>query len=153
MRSGVASSKGKGCKSERGGMTTSKFEGGRFYGTVVNEWRVGNLSFSESVYPASAQISRHVHPRAYFSILLHGSYRETYSGGVRECGPATAVLHPPGEMHSDQFLEAGGRIFRFELVSDEAASWLDRQIRATAELRNGRVRGFGGTTLLGEPQS
>lgn len=49
-----------------------------------------------------------------------GSYRETYSGGVRECGPATAVLHPPGETHSDQFPGAGGRIFRFELVKDEA---------------------------------
>lgn len=123
-------------------MPTSKVEGGRFYGTVVNEWRVGNLSFSESVYSAGAQISRHMHPRAYFSILLHGSYRETYNGGVRECGPATAVLHQPGEAHSDQFLGAGGRVFRFELVNDEAASWFARQINAPAELRNGRVRGL-----------
>lgn len=121
-------------------MAKPRFEGGRFYGAVVNEWRVGNLSFSESVYPAGTQIMQHVHPRPYFSMLLHGGYRETYSGGVRECGPSTAVLHPPGEIHSDQFLGTGGRIFRFEIIGDEADSCFARQIRAMAELRNGRVR-------------
>jgi AraC family transcriptional regulator len=121
-------------------MAKPEFEGGRFYGTVVNQWKMGNVSFSESVYRPGTQIRRHVHPRPYFSILLHGGYRETYSGGVRECGPATAVLHPPGEVHSDQFLDAGGRIFRFEIIDDEADSCLARQVCATAELRNGRVR-------------
>jgi len=121
-------------------MAKPEFEGGRFYGAVVNQRKVGNVSFSESVYRPGTQIRRHVHPRPYFSILLQGGYRETYSGGVRECGPATAVLHPPGEVHSDQFLGAGGRIFRFEIIDDEADSCLARQICETAELRNGRVR-------------
>lgn len=113
---------------------------GLFYGAVVNRWRVGSLSFSESVYRPGARIKRHAHSRPYFSILLHGSYRETYCGGVRECGPATAVLHPPGEVHSDQFLDRGGRIFRFEIVDDGGDSWPAREVRATEELRNGRVR-------------
>ena len=121
-------------------MAKPEFEGGRFYGAVVNRWKVGNLSFSESVYRPGTQIRRHLHSRPYFSILLHGSYRETYKGGVRECGPATAVLHPPGEVHSDEFLDSGGRIFRFEIVDNEDNSYLARQICATAELRNGRVR-------------
>jgi AraC family transcriptional regulator len=121
-------------------MAKPELEGGRFYGAVVNQWKVGNVSFSESVYRPGTEIKRHVHLRPYFSILLHGSYRETYSGGIRECGPATAVLHPPGEVHSDQFLGAGGRIFRFEIIDDEADSCLARQIWAAAELRNGRVR-------------
>ena len=121
-------------------MAKPEFKGGRFYGAVVNQWKVGNVSFSESVYRPGTQIRRHVHARPYFSILLHGGYRETYSGGVRECGPATAVLHPPGEVHSDQFLGAGGRIFRFEIIDDAADSFLAREICETAELRNGRVR-------------
>lgn len=121
-------------------MAKPEFEGGRFYGAVVNQWKAGNVSFSESVYRPGTQIRRHVHTRPYFSILVHGGYRETYSRGVRECGPSTAILHPPGEVHSDQFLGAGGRIFRFEIIDDEANSCFARQIRATAELRNGRVR-------------
>jgi len=39
-------------------MAKPGFEGGRFYGAVVNQWKVGNLSFSESVYPPGAQILR-----------------------------------------------------------------------------------------------
>jgi AraC family transcriptional regulator len=121
-------------------MAKPKFEGGRFYGAIVNQWRVRNLSFSESVYPPGAKVKKHVHSRSYFSILLDGAYRETYAGGVRECGPATAVLHVAGEMHSDEFLNVGGRIFRFEIIDDEVDSLLADKICATAELRNGRVR-------------
>lgn len=115
-------------------------EGGRFYGAVIGRWRVGSLSFSESVYPPRASIKRHLHPHSYFSILLHGSYRETFCGGVRECAPATAVLHPPGEEHADDFLNSGGRIFRFEIVDDEFDLALARRIWDAKEVRNGRVR-------------
>jgi AraC family transcriptional regulator len=121
-------------------MVKPKPEGQRFYGSVVKQWRVGNLSFSESVFPPGARIGRHSHSHPYFSILLYGSYRETYRAGVRECGPATAVLHPPGEVHADHFLEAGGRIFRFEISDRESDLYFTREIWETAELRNGRVR-------------
>jgi AraC family transcriptional regulator len=121
-------------------MRKPEFEGGRFFGTVVKQWKAGRLCFSESVYSPGTQIRRHVHPRSYFSILLQGGYRETYRGGVRECGPASAVLHPPGEVHSDQFLGGGGRIFRFEIIDDTEDSCLGRQICAREELRSGRVR-------------
>ncbi len=121
-------------------MAISESEAGRFYGAVVNRWRAGNLSFSESFYPPGARIRRHAHSHSYFSILLRGSYRETYGGGVRECGPATAVLHPPGEVHEDHFLDAGGHIFRFEMVERDSDPCLARPISDTEELRNGRVR-------------
>ena len=121
-------------------MVNAKPEGERFYGAIVKQWRVGNLSFSESVFPPGARIKRHSHLHPYFSILLHGSYRETYSAGVRECGPATAVLHPPGEVHADHFLDAGGRIFRFEITDSASDLYLRRDIWDTTELRNGRVR-------------
>jgi len=123
-----------------GGMTKTEPEGGRFYGAVVNQWKAGNLSFSESVYRPGARIRRHLHSHPYFSILLHGSYREIYRGGVRECGPATAVLHAPGEVHSDYFLGAGGRIFRFEIIDNASDLSLAHQTWDAAELRNGRVR-------------
>jgi len=121
-------------------MAKPESDGGRFYGAVVSRWRVRNLSFSESVYRPGTQIRPHVHSRPYFSILLHGSYREAYKGGVRECEPGTAVLHPSGEVHSDQFLDSGGRIFRFEIIDEEADSCFARQVWSAGELRNGRVR-------------
>jgi AraC family transcriptional regulator len=123
-------------------MVKSKSDGERFHGAVIRQWRVGTLGFSESVFPPGARIRRHSHAHPYFSILLHGSYRETYSAGVRECGPATAVLHPPGEEHADRFHDAGGRIFRFEITDRESDFELARAAWDRAELRNGRVRGL-----------
>ena len=112
----------------------------RFFGVVMNRWRVGNLHFSESIYPPGARIKRHVHRHSYFSILLHGAYHETYGASVRECEPATALLHPAGESHEDRFSEQGGRIFRFEIADTGSDLSLARQISNPAELRNGRVR-------------
>jgi AraC-like DNA-binding protein len=40
----------------------------------------------------------------------------------------------------DHFLDAGGRIFRFEITDSESDLYLTREIWDTAELRNGRVR-------------
>jgi AraC family transcriptional regulator len=118
----------------------SNSAGERFHGAVIKQWRVGNLTFSESVFLPRARIRRHSHPHPYFSILLHGSYREIYGAGVRECGPATAVLHPPGEVHADHFHDAGGRIFRFEMTGNDSDLDLARMAWDRAELRNGRVR-------------
>ncbi len=115
-------------------------EAGRFFGAVVNRWRVGDFHFSESVYPPGARIKRHVHRHSYFSILLSGSYRESYGMSVRECGPAAAVLHPAGEVHEDCFSNEGGRIFRFEIADDSSGMSVARQIFDRAELRNGRIR-------------
>src|SRR5215475_15737301 len=92
-RSSLTSAGREGIDLGAGRMAKTELEGGRFYGAVVNQWKAGNLSFSESVYRPGARIRRHLHSHPYFSILLHGSYREIYRGGVRECGPATAVLH------------------------------------------------------------
>lgn len=55
-------------------------------------------------------------------MLLQGSYTETYERKMRVCRPATVVFHPPGEAHSDHFLELGGRLFRLEIRQ----FWLER---------------------------
>lgn len=88
---------------------------GRFYGKILKECEVRGFKFSESLYAPHTRISRHSHSHSYLCILLKGSYRETYHRRIRECTPLTVVFHPVGEVHADHFLNAGGRIFRFEI--------------------------------------
>jgi AraC family transcriptional regulator len=118
----------------------SSSDDGRFYGTVVKRWTTEYFRFSESVYPPGAALSRHSHENPYFCILLQGSYHETYRGGIRECQPATALVHPPGEVHEDHFLSEGGRIFRFEIIENAPDLCFTRELFDLPELRNGRVR-------------
>jgi AraC family transcriptional regulator len=91
---------------------------GCFHGHRLKTCDVAGFTLSESHYSPGARIPSHSHSRAYLSILLNGSYREVYDGRNRYCRPLTAVFHPAGEVHSDQFLEAGGTIFRFEIKDD-----------------------------------
>jgi AraC family transcriptional regulator len=107
---------------------------------VEEQWRAGGLRFSESVYAPGAVLSRHTHLHPYFCILLHGSYRETYRHGVRECRAASTLLHPPGEVHEDHFLEGGGRIFRFEIVESEPRLLPAARLAEAPDLRGGKVR-------------
>ena len=83
---------------------------------------------TESVYSPSFTIPRHAHELAYFGLVLQGSYRETYEGRARECGPSTLLFHPAGELHSEQHDDVLVRIFSIELPS----VWSDRVRRRTA---------------------
>ncbi|HEX7181319.1 MAG TPA: AraC family transcriptional regulator, partial [Thermoanaerobaculia bacterium] len=55
--------------------------------------------------------------------VLRGGYREHLTGDTRLCAPCTAVFHPPGEVHSDAFLDAGGRVFNAEIGDAWLARW------------------------------
>jgi AraC family transcriptional regulator len=88
---------------------------GCFYGEPVKSCAVSGFLLSESIYRAGDRIGLHSHSSPYLSILLRGSYRETYGRRTRDCGPSTVVFHPAGEVHADHFLSSGGRIFRFEI--------------------------------------
>jgi AraC family transcriptional regulator len=107
---------------------------------MEKQWRAGGLRFSESVYAPGAVLSRHTHLHPYFCILLDGGYRETCRRGVRECRAATTLLHPPGEVHEDQFLGAGGRIFRFEITDNGSHLLPAARLRDAPDLRGGKVR-------------
>jgi len=88
---------------------------GCFYGEPVKSCAVRGFLLSESTYRAGDRIGHHSHCFPYLSILLRGSYRETYGRRTRDCGPSTVVFHPAGEVHADHFLASGGHIFRFEI--------------------------------------
>jgi len=116
--------------------------GPHFHGIVEQQWCAAGLRFSESVYAPATIVSQHTHLHPYFSILLHGSYRETYRGGTRECQPATVLLHPAGEVHEDRFLGRGGRVFRFEIVDNRSLLHAVSQLTATPDLHTGKLRCF-----------
>ena len=88
---------------------------GCFYGETVKSCAVSDFLLSESSYRAGSRIGHHSHASPYLSILLRGSYRETYGRRSRDCRPSTVVFHPAGEVHADHFLASGGHIFRFEI--------------------------------------
>ena len=108
-----------------------KLAPGMFYGKTHKQRRVRDVGMTESVYAPSFTIPRHSHESAYFGLVLHGTYRETYEGRTRECGPSTLLFHPAGEVHDERHDDVLVRIFSIEL----SAAWRDRLPEQAAPLR------------------
>jgi AraC family transcriptional regulator len=99
-----------------------KLAAGTFYGKAHRRRIVRGLGLTESVYSPSFTIPTHSHELGFFSLVLQGSYRETYESGTRECGPSTLLFHPAGEVHEERHDDVTVRIFSIEVGLD----WRDR---------------------------
>lgn len=88
---------------------------GQFYGTTVRSRTFSDFVLADMAYRPGMRIGSHVHHRSYVSFLLRGSYTERYGNRIRRCGPGTVLIHPAGEMHTDQFDEDGGRVVSLEM--------------------------------------
>jgi AraC family transcriptional regulator len=92
-----------------------KLASGCFYGNALKRRSVGEFSLIETTYAPNLLVPKHAHECAYFCFVLHGTFTETYEGRSRTCKPSSLIFHPPNEMHSDSFDNAGGRCFNVQI--------------------------------------
>lgn len=100
---------------------------------------MADLTLSECVYPPEQFLARHTHERAYFSLVLRGSYTETWDSHTSDCAPSSLVLHPEGESHSDRFHSDGAHVFNIDL----GGGWSGR-VERYASVLNRRIEAPGG---------
>lgn len=67
---------------------------------------VGAFQITRARFPAGLVLSPHVHERACVATTLSGSWNSVLDGRPRECAPATLLVEPPGERHSNHFTDA-----------------------------------------------
>jgi len=95
---------------------------GHFYGQVTGQAEVCDVALSELAHRKPCKHGLHSHEAPYFSLLLQGTYSETFSGKVLEYRPMTMAFHPPSTTHSDEVGSRGGLFFIIELKRE----WLRR---------------------------
>jgi AraC family transcriptional regulator len=83
---------------------------------LLRELQSDGLGFSESMHRAS--IPLHAHENATITILLGGTFEESYDGSRREQSflASSILLRPPGEPHADRFGRNGALNFVVELA-------------------------------------
>jgi len=97
------------------------FAPGRFYGAPTVERRLPGVRLAHLAATMSAEhVDEHSHDDAHFVLATHGRYETTAWGPDTE-GPVL-VYNPPGVVHRDRFVEAGGY---FLAVSFGAGDWRD----------------------------
>jgi AraC family transcriptional regulator len=88
---------------------------GHFYGQVTGKAEVSDVALSELAHRKPCKHGLHSHEAPYFSLLLQGTYSETFSGKVLQYRPMTMAFHPPNTTHSDEVGGRGGLFFIIEL--------------------------------------
>ena len=92
-----------------------KLAPGCFYGNALKSHLIAGFSLIETTYAPNLLVPKHAHECAYFCFVLPGTYTETYGRRTRACKPSTLIFHPPDEIHSDRFDNAGGRCFNVQV--------------------------------------
>lgn len=90
-------------------------------GKVRRSAEVNDFLLTEIEYAPLLTLPVHSHDNAYACLVLEGAYTECYERKSRFCCPSTLIFHPPGESHSDQFIDSAGAIFNFQV----GARWLE----------------------------
>ena len=88
---------------------------GQFFGEVVGRRRTSGFLLSELHHTVRRRFPRHTHERAYFCLLLSGSYAEQITGRPFEQEPMNVAFHPPALVHRDEVGERGARFFSLEV--------------------------------------
>jgi AraC family transcriptional regulator len=103
-------------------MSAAELKSGNFFGQVTRRYVCAGATISEICHPRARRVPLHSHESAYFSLLLGGSYRESFGRRTIQYGLQAISFHPPGTVHRGEFDASGGRMFAIEL----AHAWLDR---------------------------
>ena len=75
----------------------------RFHGATLAKREVAGLRLVERSYAPGQRTPKHSHDRAYVGLILEGFSVQATGSRQFERGPMTALLYPPGQVHSERF--------------------------------------------------
>ena len=92
---------------------------GTYFGQCAHAYRCAHGVLTDVAHSCGCALPEHGHERAYISLLVSGSYRETIQGKEFTYRPMDAVFHPLGALHSDTVGTAGARFICMEFLPQE----------------------------------
>ncbi len=92
---------------------------GEFFGNVPGKRATNALTLSEIVHSGRVDLPAHEHESASFTLLLAGSYSESFGARNFDYRPSTVWWHPPGFLHKDEVGRGGGRFFTVEIEASK----------------------------------
>ena len=94
---------------------SDNLKAGEFYGKISQKKQISSSTLSELIHLKGISLPAHSHELAFFSLLLDGSYSESYGRKNFSYQPMTVWWHPSGISHKDEIGKKGGRFFTVEI--------------------------------------
>lgn len=85
------------------GHTLPCLEVGRHFGSYSGTARAADLVLTETRHAPNRRLPLHTHERPYVTVVLGGTFLESYGHRSVVCSPQTVLYHPRGEAHSNEF--------------------------------------------------
>jgi hypothetical protein len=79
---------------------------GHLYGQNLRARQVAGFFFTEVVYSAGCQVTKHCHELSQFCFVRDGAFSEVYGKKSREVGPLTVIARPSDEAHAARWSAA-----------------------------------------------
>ncbi len=115
---------------------------GEYSGTPIRRLRVQNLLLTENQFPPNLRISDHAHTYPHFTIILDGSFVETYADQAFVCQRGSVLIVPQDQIHSDSVGDQGAHSISIEVsrslerfLSSESEMLHKPQVVSTASLK------------------
>lgn len=92
-----------------------KMELGEYSGTPLRRLRIQNLLLTENRFPPNLSIPDHAHSYPHLTIILDGSFAETYRFESFNCQKGSVLIVPQEQVHSDTVGENGAHSLSIEV--------------------------------------
>lgn len=91
-------------------------------GRQVKRLDIGDFIVTEAAQKPLSVLPRHAHELASITFELRGLCEETIDGRLHKCVPYTAIIKPPGQVHSDKYCDTGTTCMIVEVKSERLQS-------------------------------
>jgi AraC family transcriptional regulator len=78
-------------------------------GTDLQSLQTASFFLAETTHDPLRRLPRHHHDHPNITLLLEGSFVETFDRRSVECGPQSLLIKPAGEVHSNRYGQHGAR--------------------------------------------
>ncbi|MEW6735874.1 MAG: AraC family transcriptional regulator, partial [Acidobacteriota bacterium] len=112
----------------------------------IREATAADLFFTEAKHPPLYSLSAHAHARATITILLKGSFDESYMNRTETCVQSSILFRPPGKQHANRFGKIGGHNLVIEIddkrldairpcsrIFETVSQWRDARLNTIAQ--------------------
>jgi AraC family transcriptional regulator len=72
-------------------------------GETIKTLQIGEVTFTQAVYPPRTKFPKHSHRNACFTLIQQGGYVESFGNKIIEAKPGCVIFRPPEESHLDDF--------------------------------------------------
>ena len=91
-------------------------------GRRIKHLELGDFVVTEAAQKPLGVLPPHAHELASITFELRGLCEETIAGRLHSCAPYSAIIKPPGQIHSDKYCDSGTKCLIVEVKSDRLES-------------------------------